>query len=94
MILNESSLARMEEEGAVVAVPASVGALARSNEKELLALLAGAIGKPCRLEVAEGEPAPGAAAPAPAQPIDQHPVVKHAMEVFGGRVISVQARRG
>lgn len=95
LLLTAAKLVRLDADAAVLSLSPQDRTLARSMERDLLAVLAAGLGRPVRVEF-DAEPEPEKAAPSepeqPRTPIDQHPMVKQAIELFGGRIISVQPR--
>ncbi|MDX2130833.1 MAG: hypothetical protein SFY69_02125 [Planctomycetota bacterium] len=106
VLLNDCTVARVEDDLVVLSVSDALLGAAQANEKDLCALLAKAWDRAVRLELrSSNPPAPsGAAAETPAAPggapgpdapakAAELPLVRHAMELFQARLVSVQARK-
>lgn len=101
ILLNDISLVSVENDVVVLAVSEALHGAARANEKELCGLLASAWERAVKLELRqEGGGAAAATAGATQaainanlQAVQEHPLVKQAMELFGAKVVSVQARK-
>lgn len=101
ILLNDITLVSVENDVVVLAVSEALHGAARANEKELCGLLASAWDRAVKLELRqEGGTAPAAtpaatqaAINANLQAVQEHPLVKQAMELFGAKVVSVQARK-
>ncbi|MBK9188222.1 MAG: hypothetical protein IPM33_04625 [Phycisphaerales bacterium] len=101
VVLGDSSLVRLDAQRVVIRVPESLRAVVRASERELLAVVASALGRSVAVEIEA--PAPEAAPPeageaeavkATRTPADQEPLVRQAMELFGARLVSVTGRPG
>ncbi|NUQ68318.1 MAG: hypothetical protein HUU18_08580 [Phycisphaerales bacterium] len=101
VVLGDSSLVRLDAQRVVIRVPESLRAVVRASERELLAVVASALGRSVAVEIEA--PAPEAAPPeageaeavkATRTPADQEPLVRQAMELFGARLVSVTVRPG
>lgn len=99
VVLGDSSLVRLDAERVVIRVPESLRAVARASERELLAVVASALGRSVAVEIeapeaAQPEAGEAEAVKAPRTPVDQEPLVRQAMELFGARLVSVTVRPG
>lgn len=100
ILLNDISLVSVENDVVVLAVSEALHGAARASEKELCGLLASAWDRAVKLELRQ-EGGEAAATPAASQAsinanllaLQEHPLVKQAMELFGAKVVSVQARK-
>lgn len=93
------SLATFEYDKAELSVSPALAALARSSIKELEELLTKAAGRPIAVVIrtpediaTDGEATATEVKAPPAQDIRQHPLVKAAEDLFGARVVRVEAR--
>lgn len=93
------SLASFENDKAELSVSPALAALARSSIKELEELLTKAADRPIAVVIrtpedtsADGQSTATEAKAQPAQDIRQHPLVKAAEDLFGARVVRVEAR--
>lgn len=102
ILLKDITLVGVENDVVVLAVSEALAGAARANEKELCGLLASAWDKAVKLELRQhGQPASATLAPAETQQainanlqaIQEHPLVKQAIELFGAKLTSVQARK-
>ncbi|MFA6044495.1 MAG: hypothetical protein WC718_05885 [Phycisphaerales bacterium] len=101
ILLNDISLVSVENDVVVLAVSEALHGAARANEKELCGLLATAWERAVKLELRQEGGEAAAATPAATQAainanlqaVQEHPLVKQAMELFGAKVVSVQARK-
>lgn len=96
VVLGDSSLVRLDAERVVIRVPESLRAVVRASERELLAVVASALGRSVAVEIEAPAPEAGEAeaVKAPRTPVDQEPLVRQAMELFGARLVSVTVRPG
>lgn len=99
VVLGDSSLVRLDAERVVIRVPESLRAVVRASERELLAVVASALGRSVAVEIeapeaAQPEAGEAEAVKAPRTPADQEPLVRQAMELFGARLVSVTGRPG
>ena len=95
LVIAGCTLAGVEGDCLVIEAPPDLAVVARSCEEEIAQVATRAVQRPVRCRViSQDAPAAGdPAAPAtPAQPIHEHPLVKQALELFGGRITTVQPR--
>jgi hypothetical protein len=105
LLVGNLRLVSKDDERAVLAVSDEMRTAALSAERDLCTLLSVAWGQNLKIELtsASGErlestappPSPAAqeAAPQALPPIHDHPLIKNAVELFGARIISTQARK-
>ena len=88
-------MTRLAGDRAELSVPPGLLGAAQSCGKELEAIFQRIMGRSVSVAFsAEGARESAAESSAPAKaPMSEHPLVKQAIEVFGGRLVSVSARK-
>lgn len=101
VVLDEASLVRLDAERVVIAVPEAMRSVAKASERELVSVVASALGRSVAVEIeaiGSGMETPVAVeangARAERTPADQEPLVRQAIDLFGARIVSVTNRPG